>query len=74
MLSKSKLRRLKEEFEKLGCTQEEVAKCIGTTRPTLHKIYSGEKYDRAMVLKLIELRNAKRKEKEDEVKQLEAAI
>lgn len=70
MLSKSKLKRLKEEFEKLGFSQEEVAKSIGTTRPTLYKIYDGKKYDGDLVRALIELRNTKR----EEVKVLEAAI
>lgn len=70
MLSKSKLKRLKGELEKLGYSQEQVAKNIGSTKPTLYKIYSGKKYDGALVKALIELRNVRL----TELKQLEAAI
>ena len=70
MLSKSKLKKLKGQFEKLGVSQDETVSIIGSNKVTLQRIYKGQKYDRDLVAKLIALRD----EKLSEAKKLEAAI
>lgn len=70
MLSKSKLKKLKGQFEKLCVSQDELVKEVGTNKVTLGKIYKGETYDGELVKRLV----AARDKRLAEVKELEAAI
>lgn len=75
MISKNKLRELKEELKGSGVTLERMAALAGVSRATLNEVLKGTNPRRLDVVeKLIELRNAKRAELKAQAQKLEAAI
>jgi len=62
MLSKSKLKKLNEQFKSLGISQKDQGAEAGVSREMIARLYRGEYYKREVVLALIALREKRRKE------------
>lgn len=57
MFSKSKLKKMKGEFEKMGISMETVSKQAGVSRTTLYSLFDGKTYNHEAMKKIVAFRS-----------------